>query len=136
MVRKVSTRWRRLLKTAGVLCALVAGALAFPTAARASCGDYVTVHPPQQDGSYGESRPSAPAPHPDRQPKPCSGPSCSGHPLPNPPPPESSPNTFGERWADLASTLPPLECPRAALAPVGRTAGLACPPSDIYHPPR
>jgi hypothetical protein len=136
MVRKVWTRWRRLLKTAGVLCALVAGTLAFPNSACASCGDYVIVHPPG-DGTHGDSRPTSHPSHQDQQPKPCSGPSCSGHPLPNPPPPpESSVNTLGERWADLASAVPPCERPHAALAPIGRMTGLARHPSDVYHPPR
>jgi hypothetical protein len=143
MGRKALTRWRRLLKTAGVICALVAGALVLPETARASCGDYVTVNSPHdgtppggQTGTENESRPSSHQSSRDRHPSPCSGPGCSRLPLSTPPPPESSVTNHGERWADLTGAVPPAESPRAALAPGERTTGLARYPSDVYHPPR
>jgi hypothetical protein len=143
MTRKARTGWRRLLKTAGVVCALVAGALALPQTARASCGDYVTVSSSHdgtssggQTGTDNESRPSSHQPARDRQPSRCSGPGCSGLPLSSPPPPESSVTAHGERWADLTEPLPPDARSCAALAPRERTTGLARYPSDVYHPPR
>jgi hypothetical protein len=135
MGSRVFTRWHRLFRTAGVVCALVAGALALPETARASCGDYVTVTT-SPEGTGGHPQPSSPRHDPDQHPKPCSGPSCSGEPLPSPPPPESSGNAHGERWADLAGSVQPADSSSALFAPAERLTDLSRRLSDVYHPPR
>jgi hypothetical protein len=143
-------RW--LLTRTGILCVLVAGALATPQTARASCGDYVTVMPVKH-GSHTGSEPSPdvkpqhPSPGPPRsaqpgqpsprpEPRPCSRPNCSGLPPATAPVSASSGNLKAERWADLdGSPLPEVPGP-TLLLPAEPNVAPDRHPASVYHPPR
>jgi hypothetical protein len=123
--------WRRL----GWALALLAGVLAAPTAARASCGDYVRIGDPTE-------KPTAMPPHaapesgnPPGHGGPCHGPGCNRHPV-APPAPTAPISSPAEEWGWVSRTV---DCPprtpetalrdEAASPPVRR-------PSPVYHPPR
>ena len=113
-------------QAAGVLLALLAVGVVAP-AARASCGDYVTI-----GGRLAET-PAHPAHSPG--PAPCSGPLCSRHvPQPTPTPLAPAPER-GDQWGCVPA------------APVAEDEAFAPMPADVpghpvrqgltvYHPPR
>src|SRR5690348_14227777 len=115
--------YRWLLTRTGMLYVLVAGALAAPATAHASCGDYVTVMP-VQNGTHSNHEPNnnvtphLPSPQsprdvrpghrsPGPQPRPCPGPSCSRFPPVSPPMTASTNTVQAERWAKLGESLLP-----------------------------
>jgi hypothetical protein len=113
--------------------AVLAGAQLAPSAARASCGDYVVLGDrPAAHAHAPAAAPSAPA-----APRPCRGPLCSGDRQPLPPAtPAPAPAPTGEQWGfptspplvpdpDCTHLAPPLAVPR----PLDRG-------TDVYHPPR
>jgi hypothetical protein len=143
-------RW--LLTHARTLCVLVAGALATPLTARASCGDYVTIMP-VKDGAHSGSAPGtnikaqqpSPRPHrgaqpghpaPHRLPGPCPGPSCSDLPPVSAPVSAASGNPNAERWADPGDPLLADVPGSTPLLPAERNAAPDRHPADVYHPPR
>jgi hypothetical protein len=121
--RPSARRWR--FATAALL-ALAAVALLAPAEARATCGDYVVLHP-----SAGEHQPPVPA----DSPLPCSGPSCSEGSLP-PLTPLAPPAPAAEKWGcaspEAARGAPPLE---GAVPDPTTPRPLHRGPS-VYHPPR
>jgi hypothetical protein len=144
--------WRWLLTRTGTLCVLVAGALATPPAARAGCGDYVTVMPAQHGAHTGSQpspdiKPQPPSPQPPRsaqpgqpsprpEPRPCSGPNCSGLPPATAPVSASSGNLKAERWADAnGASLPEAPGPMLLL-PAEPNDAPDRHPASVYHPPR
>jgi hypothetical protein len=151
MKRYATTGWLRFL--AAALPALLAWGTFAPSAARASCGDYVTV-----------SNPNAPTPHGDRSPShqpptkpesvtpcsqhtpsdptppcrtPCQGPGCSGSPLPAPAPVSAAGQGSSQDHWDCLLTVPVLARSEAS-AP--RPADGAARPFrhtlPVFHPPR
>ncbi|HKI35097.1 MAG TPA: hypothetical protein VKA46_24790, partial [Gemmataceae bacterium] len=112
---------------------ILAGLLLAPSAARASCGDYVTTRlsAPHHAAPGEQPPPAVPKPH-----KPCHGAHCSQAPASPPAPvPTTSTQTLQE-WGCVLDEL--------ALTPLGSTPLLArqqAPrlvrlPSGIFHPPR
>jgi hypothetical protein len=133
-------RWDR--QGAGVLPALLAALLFAPSAARASCGDYVIggtgdaaqVASPSLSS---EARPGAPrAPAVPVQHGPCHGPFCSSNPLPAPLAPVPPAPVHGDQWA-CAPALLAVPTPEAA-GPAPREESLRAVrhSAAIYHPPR
>lgn len=123
----------------GVLAALLAGWLLAPSAARATCGDYVVVggqHGRMEDSA--SHRPvdrTASMPAEDSH-RPCSGPRCSRGPVPLPLTPLTLPPLTTDLWGCLPPCFRPSEPDLGArlrhapsLVPVPRA-------SSVYHPPR
>jgi hypothetical protein len=120
----------------GVLLALLAVALFAPSAARASCGDYVLVggHSAASP-EHGAQVPDAPA-LPAGGHVPCSGPLCSRHVPPLPLLPLVPAPERGDQWGcvDPASLVPEDEAlDRVADDALGRPVRHAL---AVYHPPR
>jgi hypothetical protein len=150
MKRYATTSWARFL-AAALLAWLGQGTVA-PSAARASCGDYVTVSSGEGETtpSHQPPAPTRPCPGnvtpcrehvpaealPDSQ-VPCRGPGCSGNPVPPPEPLTTvSPEGGQDHWVCLVSLPVFLPAdpgdPRTepgALRPVRH--GLS-----VFHPPR
>jgi hypothetical protein len=132
-------RWRLAWHGAGALLALLALLLLAPSAARASCGDYVTMGSSTAAHSASPSLPSdnrLGVPAVPRRHGPCHGPFCSGNPLPAPLAPVPPAPVHGDQWAHLCGLL--LVAPADTANPVSmddsRTPvrhGLL-----VYHPPR
>lgn len=139
---------------AAVALALAVYGWAAP-AARASCGDYVTM--PGQHHEPGETQVTQPAAHTirhalshNRQPTaipipcgcpsrpeapPCRGPWCSGHPQPAPAP-TSTVEKPHETWA-ICSMIGRLDRTHSIAARPVATTDRGCPfVLRIYHPPR
>ena len=134
--RDNATRLRLVLAAGGLLAAV----LFAPAAARASCGDYVTVVHPSG------TMPPAPAPDTERAPAPggpvyppapapCHGPECSPSAPASQaviPPPSDRLDQCALLTEALSSSRPGQVGPReAAEAP-----DLSRHPSPVYHPPR
>jgi hypothetical protein len=130
-------RWGRLLAGAGL--PLLAAVLAAPSAARATCGDYVVLGSKSfltghvamaAGGERNGSLPSNPGP------RPCSGPMCNGGmPLPAPAP-VSMPPSQTEEGICLSGSFLPAD-PR--LTGVLGEKPRACSEGhglSVYHPPR
>lgn len=129
----------------GVLGALLAGAGFAPSAAQASCGDYVLVgkHTPEATTNHSlparhGALPTTPQPlsHPTGGRMPCSGPECSGGPAVPPLAPAPDAPQGSEQWGDCGTFSPGTPLLSFAyltesdsLRPVHR-------PSALYHPPR
>jgi hypothetical protein len=125
---ELQTGWRWVRLLAGVVLPLLAGILAAPATARASCGDYVLL------GNHPAALPEAP-PGSQTQPRPCSGPLCS-RPTPLPSAPVATTPTPVE---DRCCPLPPLLLDDSQAGE--RLLEFFCPkprhPSvAVYHPPR
>jgi hypothetical protein len=128
-------RLARLL--AGVGLPVLAVVLAAPSAARASCGDYVVLGPTGDHHAAADPSPmSHPAHHdPAGMPRPCHGPHCSrgGTPLPVP---VLAPPVTAEEWG----YLPPLVTPAGGSRPASlfddTNPRPVRRPSSVYHPPR
>ena len=122
-------------QTAGVLLALLAGALVAP-GARASCGDYVRVGGPPAEMPAHAARPPGSVPDAPARPAPCSGPHCSRH-RPQPPlTPLVPPPERGDEWGCVGPAAPVAEVEAFDPVPAGSRQhplryGLA-----VYHPPR
>jgi hypothetical protein len=131
--------WRALSRLAGWGFLSLAGLLFAPTAARASCGDYLTIRtpdgktvtPPHQ-GPTDPLNPDAPAP-----PAPCDGPHCSQAPAspPAPAPAPVTPQTFSE-WGCLADGLLAAALEAAFLRDDQNPQHPLPLPDGVFHPPR
>jgi hypothetical protein len=136
--------WVRL--GTGALAALVVSGLLTPSAARASCGDYLVMKPgshsaPSQGPGQNQTKPERQESTSDPVPQPLPpGPSCPGSQCsrenPQPPAPTPPPRLTGEQWAVvlLSMLCDGLESTRYGLheqrqRPVHH-------PLAIYHPPR
>jgi hypothetical protein len=121
---------RSLAPLLAATAAVLAGVLLAPSAARASCGDYVILG----DRPTAHAHPPGPAP---TTPQPCHGPHCSGDRQPLPPAtPAPAPPSTSEQWC--CPTSPPLipDPDSTLLAP---PLSVSRPPdrgTDVYHPPR
>ena len=126
----LQTGWRWLRLLAGVVLPLLAGMLAAPATARATCGDYVLL-----DGRPVPPHSSEAPPAPPPQPRPCSGPLCS-RPTPLPLTPVSAaPVPVEDRC------YPPPPSLLADSRAVARILELSCPkPAHgsvaVFRPPR
>jgi hypothetical protein len=136
---KPQTGWRWVRLLAGVVLPLLAGVLAAPATARASCGDYVLLGNGHADRAAAPQLP--PADHRTAeqplpvQPRPCSGPHCSRHLPPPLPPAAGAPAPVEDRCCPPALLV--LDTARA----IARTVEASCrKPSHsaapVYHPPR
>jgi hypothetical protein len=147
MNRYGRTSWLRFLTAA--LLALAAGAAVAPAAARASCGDYVTVAKPAAP-SLPRSTPLPARPekvtpcsrHDSEGPVPpcrlpCYGPGCSGLPQPAPAPASAAGTSAGQDQWDCLLILPVCAHTEAAAPQPDGTRGrpVRRGPS-VYHPPR
>ena len=128
------TRWRRLHLQAGVTLVLLAGWLAAPASARASCGDYVHIG---QTGAHKAERPDGAMPAaPAKHKLPCTGPHCSRAPVSDPPLSTSQGPPRIEQWANASGLLPgDSPAPAPALWDSGARPPVTM-PSPIFHPPR
>jgi hypothetical protein len=137
----VRQRWA--LQRAGVLSALLAAVLLAPSAARASCGEYVVlgpgmahVGPASRVGESVPPGPQAPAGLPMKH-GPCHGSGCSRGPLlpesltPVPPAP-----CGGERWGCVSELLTAAETPVAGSTPEDGSTRAVRRGAAVYHPPR
>jgi hypothetical protein len=123
---------------AGVLLAFLAVSMLAPSAARASCGDYVMMgtgadhaSPPSLGPETHHGTPAAPVKH-----GPCHGPFCSGQPLPAPLAPIAPPPVHGEQWAHLYVLVPAAAPSDAGLLPQDASRCLVRHGPAVYHPPR
>jgi hypothetical protein len=113
-----------------VLLALLAGALLAPSAARASCGDYVLIG--DRPAGAAHHAPTNPGDHP----APCSGPFCSRHPVQPPLLPVAPVSERVDQWGCVGALGGVPDEPF-----LGRVSG---DPGErpvrqgraIYHPPR
>jgi hypothetical protein len=150
MRRYPTTGWLRFL--AAALPALLACAVA-PTAARASCGDYVTIAHPNGTTPQGDRTPShQPSAKPEKVTPcsqhspgdptlpcqtPCEGPGCSGNPLPASAPVSAAGSGGGPNHPDGLLTLPvhvraEVSVPQAGDDPARPVRH----PLPVFHPPR
>src|SRR5262245_22754451 len=103
----------------GTLWVILASSIA-PSAARASCGDYVSIGHPAAPMSAHAQPMSAPLAHPERstpepqQPKPCSGPTCSSKPVSVPLVPTPPPVRHLEEWGTTETVASPSPLPTLA----------------------
>ncbi len=129
----------RSLRLAGWALPLLVWLCCAPSAARASCGDYVVTRAPHSGDMTAAAHPAADgplqlsaSPH-----KPCHGPNCSGNPTV--PQPLSAPTVtppVPPEWGWLVATPPPAPpgggtclAPSASSHPTHLA-------SSIFHPPR
>ncbi len=125
---------RRVRRLASLLVAFGLAAAAWPSAARASCGDYVTYGGHAHATMPGDAHPSPTTPAEPRQP--CRGPHCSRIPVAPAPAPAVPVTLGGDEWA--CSLPPPLtpENESARLSLSGAPARGVARASDVFHPPR
>jgi len=117
-----------------LLPAVLLGAwLCAPAAARASCGDYVTLggKPAHGEQQAAPDRPPAPMP-------PCHGPSCSGVPRPDAPmPPAPAPTgPHADEWGWLCAAPGGPEFGPIAWLRDADAVFPVSPATSIFHPPR
>jgi hypothetical protein len=120
-----------------LLGATIALAVSFAAAGsgRADCGDYVSMDRHIQaikSGDLNLSHQNLPSPPG----KPCTGPFCSGRPLPLPPAPTSTVRAASEEFAIAIVVIDPSELGSARSCPPITSLLLSCAHSPIYHPPR
>ena len=134
-----SPAWHRFRVATGVLLTLLAGGVAAPSL-RASCGDYVVLGPasartspghPAQAGPAGMSREAS---HPPAQPhKPCTGPLCSGRPVP---PPVAPPTVPTHDWPCVVSAPTFTSAHDFAYLLEEPVRAPAFHGDSVFHPPR